>query len=162
MAGQAHGFSLMETSVVLGIIGILSLMGLSHLDFGNADLVSIQEELRGSILQAFHLARARGANVVVALGDTSAAKDVLPIYLPRTIKWGKPKGIPMPPGMEEPKVAGITGQAHPRITVTPRHTATASAWFLNNGREVLYMRLSGKGHLQLMRWRAGSRRWSLV
>jgi prepilin-type N-terminal cleavage/methylation domain-containing protein len=158
---HAKGFTLVETSIVLGIMSILAVSGLACLDFGGADLVIAQEDLRGSIQQAFFLARARGSNVVVTLGNPGMP-DVLPVMLPRTVKWGKPTGIPVPPGMDEPKKAGLKGEAHPRITITPRHTATASAWFVNNGKEAICMRLSGKGHLQMLRWRRSTRRWSLV
>jgi len=156
-----QGYSLTEMSCVLGILGILAVASLSSLDFGSLDLLAVQEDLRGSIHQAFHLARAQGTDVIVALGDPSA-KGVLPVNLPRTVQWGKPAGIPVPPGMDEPVKAATTGQAHLRITITPRHTATASAWFLNNGKEVLCMRLSGQGHLQLLRWRRSTKRWCLV
>jgi len=100
-------------------------------------------------------------NVVVTVGDP-AMKGILAVNLPRTVHWGKPASIPVPPGMDEPKKAATTGQAHSSITVTPRHTATASAWFLNNGNEVICMRLSGEGHLQMLRWRRSTGRWCLV
>jgi len=156
-----RGYTLIETTTVLGILGVLSVAAFSTLDFGSADLMAVQEDLRGSLQQAFHLARARGSDVVVAVGDPGM-RDVLPVTLPRTVKWGKPSNIPVPPGMAEPKKAATTGEAHPRITVTPRHTATASAWFLNNGRDVICMRLSGNGHLQMLRWRHSTRTWGLV
>jgi hypothetical protein len=63
--------------------------------------------------------------------------------------------------MAPTKRARETGQAHARITVTPRHTATASAWFVNNGRDVICMRVSGRGHIQVLRWRKSTRKWSL-
>lgn len=67
----------------------------------------------------------------------------------------------MPPGMAPTKRAGATGQAHARITVTPRHTATASAWFVNNGKDVVCMRVSGHGHIQILRWHKSTGKWSL-
>jgi prepilin-type N-terminal cleavage/methylation domain-containing protein len=157
----AKGFTLVETSLVLGILSILALVGLASLDFGSVDLVMAQEDLRGGIQQAFQLARARGSNVVVTLGDPGMP-DVMPVKLPKTVKWGKPADIPVPPGMEEPKKADTTGEAHPRITITPRHTATASAWFVHNGKEAVCMRLSGRGHLQMLRWHRSTHRWSLA
>jgi len=161
MQKQSNGFSLAETSVVLGILGILAVAGTACIDFGSVELAVAQEDLRGGIQQAFHLARAKGQDVIVTLGDPGTP-GILPVNLPKKVKWGKPDNIPVPPGMDEPKKAGSTGEAHPKITITPRHTATASAWFVNDGREALCMRLSGKGHLQMLRWRRSTRRWSLV
>jgi prepilin-type N-terminal cleavage/methylation domain-containing protein len=156
---RALGFTLVETSVVLGIVGILSAAGLSAVDFGNQDLDAVQVDLQGGLYQAFHLARARGTNVVVALGNENAP-DVIPVKLVGKVKWGKPSHIPMPPGMEPTKTAESTGQAHPRITVTPRHTATATTWFVNNGKEAVCMRLSGHGRIHLLRWRQARKTWT--
>lgn len=156
-----HGFSLVETSLALGVISILSVVGIGSLDFGSADLTVAQEELRGSIHQAFELARSRGKDVVVALGEPTSP-DILPVRVSSRVHWGKPENVPVPPGMDEPKRAAKKGEAHARITVTPRHTATASAWFMHDGRNVLCMRLSGKGHLQMLRWCRRTGRWSLV
>src|SRR5512140_949331 len=105
---QMQGFSLVETSSVLGILGLLSVLGLSRLDFGCVDLMVAQEELRGGLHQAFHLARASGSDVVVALGDPKM-EGVLPVQLPRSVKWGKPADIPLPIGMAEPRKAVSTG-----------------------------------------------------
>lgn len=145
--------------MALGIVGILSAAGLSTLDFGSPDLDAVQVDLEGGLYQAFHLARARGTDVVVALGNDSAP-DVIPVKLVGKVKWGKPASIPLPPGMEPTKTAESTGQAHPRITVTPRHTATATTWFVNNGKDAVCMRLSGHGRIQLLRWRHANKKWT--
>jgi hypothetical protein len=147
--------------MVMGILSILATLGMGLTDLNGFALVSVQEELRGAVHQAFILARAQGRDVVVSLGNPQQS-GVIPVKLPAQVKWGKPVGIPVPKGMAEPKVAGTTGQAHSRITVTPHHTATASAWFLNDGRNVLCMRLSGHGHLQMMRWSHLRSCWVLV
>jgi len=156
----ASGFTLAESSLTLGIVGLLGALGLGSLDLGgNLALSGFQVELRGCLEQAFHLARARGSDVAVVL-NSPAAQDVVPLQLPRGVRWGSLPGIPLPPGMDETVKAARTGLAHARITVTPRRTATASAWFLNDGRDVLCMRLSGHGRLQLLRWRSGCRAWT--
>lgn len=157
---RCRGYSLVECSIVMGILGIIAALGVSTLDFGRHELTTVQQEIQASLHQAFHLAWARGRDVTVALGDPGAP-DIIPVRLPARVKWGKPAHVPAPPGMAEPVRAGITGAAHPRITVTPRHTATASAWFLNDGRDVVCMRVSGHGHIQVLRWRARTRAWSL-
>ncbi|MBP1628105.1 MAG: hypothetical protein H6Q00_2580 [Holophagaceae bacterium] len=154
------GFTLAETSVTLGITGILGLCGLSTLDLGGGLALSgFQVELTGSLDQAFHLARARGSNVSVVM-NSPGAQDIIPLQLPRGVKWGSLPGVPLPPGMDPTVKASNTGLAHARITVTPRRTATASAWFLNDGRDVLCMRLSGQGRVQLLRWRAARMKWT--
>jgi hypothetical protein len=144
----------------MGIVGILSATGLALIDFGSQDLMAVQIEFQGSLYQAFHLARAQGKDVVVALGDPGVP-DIIPVRLPPRVKWGKPADVPTPPGMDEPKTAATTGQAHPRITVTPRHTATASAWFVNDGKDVVCMRVSGHGHIQVLRWHRSTKKWGL-
>lgn len=155
------GFTTVEVSVVTGIVGILTALGLGMLDMEGLALTSVQEDLRGSIQHALILAHAQGRNVTVALGEEKQV-DILPVTLPTKVKWGKPDTIPLPKGVPEPKVATQTGQAHARITVSPGHTATASLWFLNDGRDALCMRLSDRGHLQLLRWNHRERRWRLL
>lgn len=157
-AGQ-KGVSLVESSLALGLVGLLAAAGLGSLDFKRAALWSVQEEFRGCLGQAFLLARARGRNVVVAMGRGQEG-DVLPVVLPRGVLWGKPPHIPWPPGMDPAITAESTGMAHARITVTPRHTATATAWFVHDGREAVCVRLSGRGRLQILRWRADLRTWT--
>ena len=163
MKGLRHpmaGITLVETSVTLGVVSLLFILGVSAMDFGRGmALTGFQEELQGSLHQAFHLARAKGSNVTVALGSP-AAQDIIPLQLPKGVMWGKPDRIPLPPGMDPTVKAASTGEAHARITVTPRHTATASAWFVNDGRDALCMRLSGQGRLQLLRWRASRQAWT--
>nr|WP_320133680.1 hypothetical protein [uncultured Holophaga sp.] len=158
--GSASGFTLMESSLTLGIMGMLSLAGMSALDLGRGLALSgFQVELRGSLQEAFLRARASGRNVTVALGSPKA-QDIIPLQLPQGVRWGLPAGIPMPPGMDPTVKATQTGEAHARITVTPRHTATASAWFLSDGRDALCMRLSGQGQLQMWRWIATRGSWT--
>lgn len=159
-SSRRRGYSLVECSIVMGILGILASLGVSTMDFGGHELTAVQQEFQASLHEAFHLAWARGRDVTVALGDPRSP-DIIPVGLPARVKWGKLANVPVPPGMAEPKRAGITGSAHPRITVTPRHTATASAWFVNDGRDVICMRVSGHGHIQVLRWRHRTRSWSL-
>jgi hypothetical protein len=129
---------------------------------GGTELSAAHQEIRGSLEQALTLARARGSNVTVALGAASGAGEHLPVQLGRRVKWGKPDHIPLPPDMDAPTVASRTGEAHPILTVTPRGTALASVWFLNDGREALCMRLSGHGQLQVLRWRRDLKKWTRV
>ena len=158
--GCACGHSVTEAAIAMAIVGILASAGVAMVDFGSQDLTTVGQEFQGSLHEAFHLAWAQGKDVVVTLGDPKTP-GIIPVHLPARVKWGKPAFIPTPPGMAEPKRAGKTGMAHPRITVTPRHTATASAWFVNDGREAICMRVSGHGHIQVLRWRRSTRKWSL-
>lgn len=154
----SRGFTQVETLVTLAIAGALALAGLAVAEPTGVDLTVAQHELHGCLEQAFHQARAQGRSVTLAPA-TTGGPGIIPVHLPRRVKWGKPPQIPLPPGMEDPVKADETGQSHPRITITPRRTATASAWFLNDGRESLCFRLSGYGHLQVLRYRVRSRRW---
>ena len=160
---QLHqrGSSLLELTGVMAVLGSLGAMATLCLDEGSIELSAAHQEIVGSLYQAFTLARARGTDVKVALGHSSGAGEHLPVQLGRHVKWGKPDHIPYPPDMDSP-VAAKTGESHPIITVTPRHTALASAWFLNDGQEALCMRLSGQGHLQVLRWRRSLGKWSRV
>ena len=165
MAPRRHrihqrGMSLLELTLGLALSGLLALTGARSWDAPEVDLAAAHLEIRGSVEQAFALARARGTNVTVALGQKNGAGEHLPVLLSPRVKWGKPAGIPVPPGMDAPSVAASTGEAHPLVTVTPRGTALASAWFLNNGREALCMRLSGRGQLQVLRWRQDRKKWT--
>lgn len=155
-----RGTSLLELTVAMAMAAILAAVGTAQLDTGPAQLTAAHQEIRGSLDQAFNLARARGTNVTVALGKATGAGEHLPVQLGRKVRWGKPDGIPLPPDMDAPLVAGMTGEAHPVITVTPRRTALASTWFLNDGQEALCMRLSGKGYVQVLRWRRDLRTWT--
>lgn len=158
----SRGFSLTELCISLGIVGMLSGFGASALSLSSVGLASVQQDLDGALYQAFHQARAQGRNVQVALGAKSASSDVLPVEMPRSVHWGKPANVPLPPGMDKPVVADKTGEAHGRITVTPRHTTTATVWFLNDGRDVLCLRMAGHGERQMLRWRAASKTWRRV
>lgn len=158
--GRSSGYSTVETALAMGIVSVLAAVGVAMADFGGQELTTVQQEFQGSLYEAFSLARAQGKNVIVALGDPKMP-GIIPVRLPPKVKWGKPGFIPTPPGMDEPRRAGILGSAHPRITVTPRHTATACAWFVNDGREAVCMRVSGHGHIQVLRWRRSTRKWSL-
>ena len=154
-----RGITLIETSITMGIVGILTVIGISSVGSPQMDLTCVQQELPAAVMQAMHLARARGRNVTVALGQPELGPDILPVKIPARVKWGKPSHVPLPAGMSEPARAGSTGEAHARITITPRRTATATAWFLNDGTDALCMRLSGTGHRQLLRWRNASKTW---
>jgi type II secretory pathway pseudopilin PulG len=156
------GTSLLELTVVMAIAAILTAVGALCLDSGSTELTAAHQEIVGSLYQAFALARARGTNVTVALGKATGAGEHLPVELGRKVKWGMPSTIPLPPDMDAPLVAAKTGEAHPIISVTPRHTTLASAWFLNDGQEALCMRLSGQGHLQVLRYRRDLKKWTRV
>jgi len=158
----SRGFSLTELCICLGIIGILGGLGTSALSLSSVGLASVQQDLDGALYQAFHLARAQGRNVQVALGAKSASSDVIPVALPRNVRWGKPANVPLPPGMDKLVIADKTGEAHEIITVTPRQTTTATVWFLTDGHDVLCMRLAGRGQHQMLRWRASKRTWGRV
>lgn len=158
----SRGFSFTELCVCFGIVGILGGFGVSALSLSSAGLASVQQDLDGALYQAFHQARAQGRNVQVALGAKSASSDVLPVLMPRNVRWGKPASVPLPPGMDKPVLADKTGEAHDRITVTPRHTATATVWFLTDGHDVLCLRMAGHGERQMLRWRAAKRAWGRV
>jgi prepilin-type N-terminal cleavage/methylation domain-containing protein len=157
---RQKGYTLAEVMAVTVILGVLVAAGFTT-RFQGCDLAVAQLELKGSLDQAFSEARARGRNVSVSMSNDSGT-DVLPVRLPRTIRFGKPAHIPLPPGVTEPKVAATTGEAHPRITVTPRRTATAALWFLNDGEEALCMRLNGHGSVLMYRWRSQLNRWVRV
>jgi hypothetical protein len=157
----ARGFSFVESAIVLSILGSLGL-GLTAVDFDRGSLATAQVELRAALDQAFVLAHHRGTSVTIrtrAEAGTPAAPDVLPLQLPRRVKWGKLAGVPLPKGMDDPEVADRTGEAHSRITISPRHTATASAWFLNDGKDTVCLRLSGRGRVTLLRWKRTTRAW---
>jgi hypothetical protein len=156
------GFTSVETLVTLGIAGVLSLAGLSTVEFQNVDLSMAQQELQGCLDQAFVRARAQGRNVTLAAAQDGGGPGIIPVHLPRRVKWGKPAQIPLPAGMDDPAHADTVGEAHPRITVTPRRTVTATAWFLNDGKDALCFRLSGHGRLNVLRYRALNRRWERV
>jgi hypothetical protein len=160
--GQVNqrGTSLLELTVVMAVTAILGLASALCLDLGSIELTAAHQEIVGSLQQAFSLARARGTDVKVALGKATGVGEHLPVQLGRRVKWGKPAFIPLPPGMDAPVVAATTGEAHPIITVTPRHTTLASVWFLNDGKEALCMRLSGQGHLYVLRWRPDLKKWT--
>lgn len=157
-ASTAKGFTLVDTLAATGILGMLVAAGLTTTRIRGCDLAVAQLELKGSLEQAFSEARAKGRNISVSMSNEKRM-DVLPVRLPKTIRFGKPAHIPLPPGVTPPKVAGTTGEAHPTITVTPRRTATAALWFLHDGDEALCMRLNGHGNVLMYRWRRNLNRW---
>ncbi len=151
------GFTFLESVVTLAVAGTLAL-GLCSIDLDRQGLAAAQVELKATLDQAFLLAHHRGTSVRVMLkGDGSP--DVLPLQLPRKVRWGLLPDVPLPRGMDDPKVADQGGEAHRTITVSPRHTATATTWFLNDGRDVVCMRLSGQGRMTLLRWKRDDRKW---
>lgn len=156
---SAQGFSALELTLVLGAASLLFAVGLCSWDTRTVDLTAAQQEIRGSLEEAFILARAKGVSVKVALGASNGSGDHVPVRLSPRIKWGKPDHIPMPQDMDA-AVAARTGESHPVITVTPLHTTLASAWFLNNGKEALCMRISDHGYVQVLRWRADRQTWT--
>jgi hypothetical protein len=64
-----------------------------------------------------------------------------------------------PPGMDPPVRALRTGVAHPFVTVTPRGTATATCWFLTDGKDALCLRLDDHARLRIWRWRRAGGPW---
>jgi prepilin-type N-terminal cleavage/methylation domain-containing protein len=157
-----RGHSLLELTITLAVAALLSVAGTVLLDSGGVELTAAQQEIRGSLEQAFTLARARGTNVTVAFGKATGTGGQVVVPFGRRVKWGMPAHIPLPPGMAKPVVATLTGTAHATVTVSPRHTAEACTWFLNDGREALCMRLSDHGRLQLLRYRRDTSKWMRV
>ena len=157
-----QGTSLLELTVSMAVTAILAVVGATCLDSGGMELTAAHQEISGSLAQAFTLARARGSNVTVAFGEASGTGGNVVVPFGRRVKWGKPAHIPLPTGMDMPVVATLTGQAHAKVTVTPRHTAEASTWFLNDGQGALCVRLSDHGRLQFLRWRRDLSTWTRV
>lgn len=155
---HSQGFSLIEVSLVLGITGLLGFAGLSRMDLGHRDLSAAQVELKGAIQQAAFLAHAKGSPVTVGF-RIPAGPDVFPVRVSSRIRWGKPAHIPLPQGMADPVRADTTGESHARIVISSRTTTTASCYFVNDGTEAVCMRISGRGHLQMLRWKANQNRW---
>lgn len=152
------GMSLMELVTALGIAGALGAGGYGALRLPSAGLAVASREIEGSLHQAFALARASGQLVQVSASRT---RDLghLPVSLPRTVAWGLPEGIPLPPGMDPTVGAAASGEAHPVITVTPRHTTQATVWFLHAEGDALCIRVNNHGRVAVLRWRASRGRW---
>jgi hypothetical protein len=168
-AGCARGATLLELLVVLALVCLLAFLGWSRVDLGRP-LDAVQGELRGCLERAQVRAQAQGRTVSVSLQSSCAAVPgqashpavplALPLVLPRGVRWGlPPEGVPFPEGMKPPVRAHLTGEAHERVRVTPRHTAQASLWFLTDGKDALCLRLSDHGQLTLLRWRRPQRQW---
>ena len=155
---RERGMSLLEMTVATGIAGALGLAGLGSFFLPSPSLAIATQEIQGSLDQAFCQAQASGQSVEVS---ASRAKDLghLPVSLPRDLHWGLPAGTPLPPGEDPATRAAATGEAHAAITVTPRHTATATVWFLNDGADALCIRVNDRGRVSTLRWRAAKRRW---
>ena len=155
------GTSLVETSLVLALVGLLVLLGLGRLGSGSQGLTAVEGELRGCLEQALLRAQAQGCGLQVALQGPGGS--LAPLRLPRGVRWGLPaRGIPIPPGMDPPVRAHLTGAAHAQVPITPRHTALASVWFLTDGQDALCLRLSNHGHVQLLRWRHQRQHWFTI
>ncbi len=153
---RAPGFSLLETTLAMGLMGILGAAGGASLP--GPGLAFVPGEMRGALDQAFLLARARGREVRVALGAEGG--EIPPVRLPRGVRWGLPgAAIPLPRDMDAPVRAHVTGASHPFIVVSPRGTVTAAAWFVTDGRDALCLRLSGQGRIRLLRWRRELQAW---
>ena len=153
------GHTLLELTLVLGLMGLLTMLGASRVDLGAPGLAFLAGELRGILDQAFLQAQARGREVSVCLCGPGG--DVPSLRLPRGVRWGlPPTGVPLPPDLDLPRKAHLTGAAHARITVTPRGTATAGAWYLTDGKDALYLGLNGQGGLTVLRYRHRRRTWT--
>ena len=61
------GTSLVETSLVLALVGLLVLLGLGRLGSGSQGLTAVEGELRGCLEQALLRAQAQGCGLQVAL-----------------------------------------------------------------------------------------------
>jgi len=156
--GRERGMSLIEVLVATGIAGVLGMGALGATRLQGPSLAVAQREIEGSLDQAFTLAHASGQPVEVS---ASRVKDIghLPVSLPRTVRWGLIPGTPLPPNLDPATKALASGEAHAVITVTPRHTATATVWFLNDGSDTLCIRVNDRGRVTMLRWRASQRRW---
>lgn len=156
---RQRGMSLIELVTATGIAGALAVGALGTARFQGPALTVAGQEIQGSLDQAFTQARASGQPVEVSASST---KDIghLPVSLPRSLHWGLPAGVPLPPHMDATTRAAATGEAHVTITVTPRHTATATVWFLNDGEDALCLRVNDRGRTNLLRWHADRRRWT--
>ncbi len=157
---RQRGYSLAEMLVAAGIAGVLALAGLGIADLDGPDLSAAQVELSGSLDQAMNLAYHSGQNATVSMSQDRGLGHV-PVHLSKRIRWGKPASVPMPPGVDAVKTA-TAGESMPRITVTPRHTALAATWFLNDGRDVLYLRVNGQERVVMMRWKHELKKWVRV
>lgn len=163
------GVSLLETLLVLALIGLLGALHAAPTRPGHAGLDTAQAELRACVEQAFLLARARGGPVALALeAHTPGCRvrhgpgcaELPPLILPRGVRWGLPAaGAPLPAGVEATPLTRSAGRAHPCVTLTPRRTAEAGAWYLTDGRDAVYLGLSDHGRITMLRWRQGQRRW---
>ncbi|HET6331167.1 MAG TPA: hypothetical protein VFF76_10305 [Holophagaceae bacterium] len=151
--------SLIELVTVTGIAGALAMGALGTARFRGPALTVAGQELQGSLDQAFALARASGQPVEVSASSTKGIGH-LSVSLPRSLHWGLPEGIPLPPHMDPTTRAAAMGEAHIAITVTPRHTATATVWFLNDGEDALCLRVNDHGRTNLLRWHASRHRWT--
>jgi len=158
MRSGQRGMSLIELLAATGIAGALGMGAFGAFQLRGPALTVAGQEIQGSLDQAFSLARNSGRPVEVS---ASATKDIghLPVSLPRNIHWGLMSGVPLPPHMDATVTASTTGEAHKAITVTPRHTATATVWFLNDGQDALCLRVNDHGRVSLLRWRASRHRW---
>ncbi len=155
---RQRGISLLEMITATGIAGALGIGAFGSFQAQGPALTVAAQELQGSLDEAYAQARASGSPVEVS---ATATRDLghLPVSLPRSIHWGLPEGIPLPPRMDPTTRAASKGEAHPVITITPRHTATATVWFLNDGHDALCLRVNNHGHTTLLRWRANLHRW---
>lgn len=154
-----RGMSLIELLTATGIAGVLSMGALGAARFTGPALTVAGQEIEGSLDQAFILARNSGQPVEVSATTTKGIGH-LPVCLPRSLHWGLPEGIPLPPHMDSTTRAAAMGEAHITITVTPRHTATATVWFLNDGEDALCLRVNDHGRVNLLRWHASRHRWT--
>lgn len=155
---RGAGTTLVETLLVLALVGILAVLGLRGVGLGHRGLDAVEGEFRGCLEQAMLRAQAQGGEV--RLGLKAPVGALAPLVLPRGVRWGLPAtGIPLPLGMGPPVHAQRTGEAHALVTVTPRHTAQGSVWFLTDGRDALCMRLGDQGQLTVLRWRHAQQKW---
>jgi hypothetical protein len=131
---RERGCTLLETTLVLGLLALLACAGMASVRTGPLGLAFLPGELRGALDQAMLRARAQGRDVRLSLDR--AGGDVPPVVLPRGVRWGTPPDMhpPRPPGMEPTVKAHLAGFSHPFVTLTPRGTAKAACWFLTDGR----------------------------
>ena len=111
-----------------------------------------EQELRRSIHLAFRLANQSGRMVSVAL---QPGPRLLVPRLGKRTAIGIPEGMPLPPGILDPRWARVSRP----LMVTPWHTATEGMWFLQDEGGPLCMHLTARGDLRFLRFRSPVRGW---
>ncbi|MBK8727731.1 MAG: hypothetical protein IPL96_17250 [Holophagaceae bacterium] len=114
-------------------------------------------EIRQTLDTAFRLA-ARTNGFVTVEPEPRRGKGRIAPLIPKTLAWGKPARVPLPPRTLDARWA----EAPKTFTLTPWHTATEGMWFLHAGSRALCVRISAKGEVKVLRFRPLLRRWTEV